>query len=131
MVVWTNPELAAGSTLSAAILIQLFSSVLQSPPTKMNTEEAFVLASLKEFVKLWGSGCQSSFKLECNNGEPWFHLSSRLASPGTPHFDPHVPHQGDSDVDQKPPQKGRQKGPARRRKDFARSEAHREKLKTS
>ena len=33
-----------------------------------NTEEAFVLSSLKEFVKVWGSGRQANFNLECRNG---------------------------------------------------------------
>ena len=44
--------------------------------TIMNTEEGFILASLKEFVKLWGSGSQSSYHLECKNGQAWFQFGS-------------------------------------------------------
>ena len=54
----------------------------------MNTEESFVLASLTEFVKLWGSGTQASFNLECRNGQAWFKLSSLLGPPNHPHFTP-------------------------------------------
>ena len=54
----------------------------------MNTEEAFVLASLKEFVKLWGSGTQASLNLECKNGQAWIHFGAMLGSPASSHFDP-------------------------------------------
>ena len=59
----------------------------------MNCEETFVLASLKEFVKLWGSGSQASFNLECSNGQAWFHLGARLGPPASPHFYPPNPPQ--------------------------------------
>ena len=88
----------------------------------MNTEENFVLASLKEFVRLWGSGCQSSFQLQCKNKQAWFKLESVLGSPASPHF---VPHTLSNDH---PPQPRRRKGPGRQQKDRDRAAAHRAKL---
>ena len=55
---------------------------------KMNTEESFVLASLKEFVKLWGSSREATFNLECRNGQAWFQLGASLGPPSFPHFCP-------------------------------------------
>ena len=85
----------------------------------MNSEETFVLASLKEFVKLWGSGSQATFNLECRNGQAWFHLGARLGHPAFPHFYPPNP----------PPQvpKRRKKTPGRIEKDLARAAEHRAK----
>ena len=80
-----------------------------------NTQEAFVLASLKEFVTIWGSGNQAHFQLECRNGQAWVRLDCQLGHPASPHH-PHV---------QPPPQVRRHKGPARRRKDQERAAAHR------
>ena len=57
----------------------------------MNTEETFVLASLKEFVKLWGSGSQATFNLECSYGQAWFPLGARMGPPAFPHFYPPKP----------------------------------------
>ena len=99
----------------------------------MNTEESFVLASLKEFVKLWGSGTQASFNLECRNGQAWFKLSSLLGPPNHPHFTPpHVP-RGDHGVhgyeDQHPPK--RKRGPKQILRNRARAEAHRASIRTS
>ena len=79
-----------------------------------NNEEAFVLASLKEFVKIWGSGSQAHFKLECGNGQAWVRLDCQLGHPASPHH-PVIP----------PPQVRRHKGPARRKKDQERAAAHR------
>ena len=87
----------------------------------MNSEEAFVLASLKEFVKLWGSSSEASFHLECSNGQAWFRLGSRLGSPASPHF---IPAHPQSSVPQQSQQR-RRKGPSRRLKDSARAAAHR------
>ena len=94
----------------------------------MNTEEAFILASLKEFVRLWGSGTQASFHLECRNRKAWFKLATELGAPSSRHFIPppvpsqdhHGPH-GNGGV---PPQPRRQ-GPGRRRRNQARAAAHR------
>ena len=82
----------------------------------MNTEESFILASLKEFVKLWGSGCQSSYHLECKNGQAWLQFGSALGSPGSQHFSPNV-------IVKDVPKK--QKSPRRILKDRARAAAHR------
>ena len=35
----------------------------------MNTDEAFVLSSLEEFVKIWGSGNQATLNVKCRNGK--------------------------------------------------------------
>ena len=85
----------------------------------MNCEETSVLASLKQFVKLWGSGSQATFNLECSNGQAWFHLGARLGHPAYPHFYPPNP----------PPQvpQKRKKTPARIEKDLARAAEHRAK----
>ena len=83
----------------------------------MNTEEAFVLASLKEFVKLWGSGFQASLNLECRNGQAWFQLGGRLGHPALPHFCPPPP-QTEFPVKRK-------KSPAKAEKDRARAAKHR------
>ena len=90
----------------------------------MNTEETFVLASLKEFVRLWGSGCQSSFYLQCQDYQAWFKLESKLGSPSSQHFVPKVP-------PPPPPPPKRRKGPGRRQKDRDRAAAHRAKLSSS
>ena len=40
------------------------------PSIKMNlgnNEEAFVMSTLKEFVKIWGSGSQAKLNFECRN----------------------------------------------------------------
>lgn len=95
-----------------------------------STEEAFVLASLKEFVKLWGSGSQASFQLECNNGQACFKLSSQLGSPADRHFVPPVPRRRDCHGVHGSPHKHphpRQKGPAQRERNRARAAAHRAK----
>ena len=84
----------------------------------MNTEETFVLASVKEFVKLWGSGSQATFNLECSNGQAWFQLGARLGPPAFPHFYPDRP---------SPERKKRKKCPARIEKDRARAAEHRAK----
>ena len=55
----------------------------------MNTEEAFVLASLKEFVGIWGSGNQASFYLECRNGQAFIKMESKLENPASQHVSPH------------------------------------------
>ena len=39
-----------------------------------NTEETFLLASLKEFVKVWASGNQAKISMECNDGKLWYKL---------------------------------------------------------
>ena len=85
------------------------------------TEEAFVLASLKEFVKLWGSGSQASFQLECKDRQACLKFSTQLGSPADLHFVPPFPSHGFHERPQYP----RHKGPAQRERDRARAAAHR------
>ena len=91
-----------------------------------NTEEAFVLSTLKEFVKIWGSGSHANLNLECLNGNAWVKLAFQLGSPASQHYLPHhapqtipLPHQ---------PRRRKPKGPARREKDRVRAAAHRARL---
>ena len=81
-----------------------------------NTEEAFVLSNLKEFVKIWGSGGRAQFNLECKNGSAWIKLKVKVADPASPHYHPRH---------HEPAHKNRHKGPARRGKDRQRTAAHR------
>ena len=53
------------------------------------SEENYVLSTLNEFVKLWGSGNQANFEIECKNGQAWVKLSSFLGHPSDRHFVPH------------------------------------------
>ena len=81
------------------------------------SEEAFVLSSLKEFVKLWGSGCQASLQLHCFNGQASVNFSSQLGSPADRHFLP--PHRNQAHLP------SRQKSKHQRERDRARAAAHR------
>ena len=76
-----------------------------------NTEESFVLATLKEVVKVWGSGGQANLHLECKDGQAWLKIGFHLGQPDTPH------HQ---DCGFR-----RQKGPKRKQRDRDRAAAHR------
>ena len=98
--------------------------------TFINTEEAYVLATVKEFVKSWGSGSQTSLNLECKNGQAWIHFSSLLGPPATCHYVPHHPRQGGVHGSHGSPNhpRPRMKGPGQVRRDLARAAAHREKL---
>ena len=53
-----------------------------------NNEERFVLASLKEFVKTWGSGRAGSFQLVCDEGHAKLSMEFSLETPGSSHFTP-------------------------------------------
>lgn len=86
-----------------------------------NTEETFILASLKEFVKLWGSGCQANFQLQCFNGQVSYNFSAQLGAPADRHFVPH-PHHGFHAPRPLPP---RRKSPQQRKRDRTRAAAHR------
>jgi hypothetical protein len=92
------------------------------------SEEAFALASLKEFVKLWGSVRRATFQIECNNGEAILQFSSQLGAPADRHFLlPYVPRHpqqcphADESVHHHP----RQKSQKQRERDLARAAAHR------
>ena len=102
------------------------------PPT-MNTEETFVLSSLKEFVRLWGSGSQARFQLECRDRKAFLQFSTQLGSPADCHFVPHVPpqeHHGNQGARQHH-HLPRKKGPAQKERDRARAAAHRAKQSTA
>ena len=66
---------------------------MSAPRLEAFTEEAFVLASLKEFVKLWGSGSQAFFQLQCVDGQAALKFSSQLGPPAQPHFTQNASHQ--------------------------------------
>ena len=53
-----------------------------------NTEEAFVLANVKEFVKIWGSGSQANLNIRCKNGNAWLELAIQLSPPCAQHYVP-------------------------------------------
>ena len=55
-----------------------------------NSEETFVMANLKEFVKVCGSGGRAQLNLECKNGSAWIKLEAQLKDPAAPHY-PHCP----------------------------------------
>ena len=90
-----------------------------------NTEEAFFLANVKEFVKLWGSGRRANLQLECQNGEAMIKFSSQLGAPADRHFTPYVPQHGLHETRHPFP---RYRGPKQRERDRARAAAHRAKL---
>ena len=56
--------------------------------TAGNNEERFVLASLKEFVKTWGTDRASSFQLVCKDGQAKLSMKFPLETPGSSHFTP-------------------------------------------
>ena len=85
-----------------------------------NTEEAFVLATLKEFVKMWGFGSRALLNLECQEGTVWVKLALQLGHPAALHDVPPPPPGQDG-----PPRRRNKKGPARREKDRVRAAAHR------
>ena len=96
-----------------------------------NTEEAFVLANLKEFVKLWGSGKRAHLQLECQNGQACIKFSSYLGAPVDLHFFPHFPQHGIHDPHHNQhhhPHQPRRKGPRQRERDRARAAAHRARM---
>ena len=94
------------------------------PSYQAPTAEASVLSSIKEFVKLWGSGSQANLPLECNEGKAFIRFSAQLGSPADLHFVPHIPSHGVHDEECPIP---RQRGPAQRQRDRARAAAHRAK----
>ena len=80
-----------------------------------STEEGFVLASLKEFVKVWGSGGQANLNLECRDGSACIKLKFDLGHPGQSHVPrPQYLHQT----------KPRRYGHARMQKNLERAKAH-------
>ena len=49
------------------------------------TEEDFVFASVREFVKTWASGKPSKLELECKNGRLWLQLGFQFNQPSSLH----------------------------------------------
>ena len=90
-----------------------------------NTEEAFVLANVKECVKLWGFGRRANLQLECQNGQDCIKFSSQLGAPADRHFTPRIPQHGPHEPQHHFP---RHKGPKERESDRDRAAAHRTKL---
>ena len=100
----------------------------------MNTEETFVLSSLKEFVRMWGSGTQALFHIECQNRKAFIKMSTQLGAPAECHFLPSFPdkqHQGYHGDEVKTRSIPRKKGAAQRERDRARAAAHRAKQNTA
>jgi hypothetical protein len=87
-----------------------------------NTEETFILSSLKEFVKLWGSGCHPNLQLQCSNGQVSFNFSAQLGGPADRHFVPNEPHPHHGFHAPLPP---RRKSPQQREHERARAAAQR------
>ena len=85
-----------------------------------NTDEAFVLATLKEFVKKWNFESRALLNLVCQEGTAWVKLALQLGHPAALHDVPRPPPGQDG-----PPRRRNKKGPARREKDRVRAAAHR------
>jgi hypothetical protein len=62
----------------------------------VRSEESFVLASLKEFVKTWGTGRDGSFQLVCKDGQTKLSMEFSLEAPGSLHFTPSEDNQNSS-----------------------------------
>ena len=101
------------------------------------TEEAFLLSSLHEVVKVWARGSdQASFDLKINCGVAQLTLGFQLGHPASPHCDhpppqpPFCPHHEAHGLEpEQPRRRRRNKGPARRKRDQLRAEMHnRQKL---
>ena len=96
------------------------------------TEEAFLLNSLHEIVKIWASGTgKASFSLDVSDGKANLNLGIQLGHPDDHHpgAQPHplFPHDQQDVVHPKP---RRHKGPKRREKDRARAAAHQARLQS-
>merc|ERR550532_2039951 len=51
-----------------------------------NTEAAFMLASVMEFIRVWRTGNESSLTLDCNDGGASISFKCNLGRPDQPHF---------------------------------------------
>ena len=78
-------------------------------------------------MKLWGSGCQSSLHLQCQDSQAWFKLETKLGHPASPHVFPPFPVHGDQH-DHHQQKSRRRKGPVHLQNDRERAAAHRAKL---
>ena len=102
----------------------------QANPSMFNiTEEAFLLASLKEVVHVWARGNgQASFNLSIKDGQADLQLGfqlGRVADPHLPHLHYHEAAPAfNQDQDYQPHPRRKWKGPARRDRDRARAAQH-------
>ena len=104
------------------------------------SEEAFLLNSLHEVVKVWASGIgKADFSLKIENGTAELQLAFQLGRPCDDHVAPphhhnlQQPQQHDLHHDQLPPRcchRCRHKEPARCKKDRVRAEQHQACLKS-
>ena len=83
------------------------------------SKESFVLASLKEFVKTWGTGRDGSFQLVCKDGQAKLSMEFSLEAPGSLHLTPSDDNQNSSNREK------RRKTPSTLRRDKKRGEKHR------
>ena len=103
------------------------------------TEEAFILSSLKEVVKIWSRGSgQATFSLTINDGNADLQLGFRLGQPGDdhlpqehvnleqyPHHHEHPEHQGHVNGGHT-----RKKCPSRQNRDRARAVQHQSRIRS-
>ena len=54
----------------------------------MNSEEAFLFATFKEFHKCWRSGTKARVIIESVNGKAFVNFTAFLGDPGNAHFKP-------------------------------------------
>ena len=97
-------------------------------------EEAFLLSSLSEVVKVWARGSgQASFALKIDNGEADLQLSFKLGHPTDAHIQPlqavfQPPYQ-DQDQENTPDRKKKvRKTPSCRRRNRVRAAQHQARL---
>ena len=99
---------------------------MKTNTTFSHSEEAFLLSSLHEVVKVWASGNgKASFSLNIENGSAELQLAFKLGHPSEEHVVQHQP--PDPPVSDHGPwhhYHRRRKGPARQRKDQARARKH-------
>ena len=89
------------------------------------TEEAFLLSSLHEVIKVWSRGSgQASFDLNISDGMAELKLGFKLAHPGDLHYHPHVLEDGHQHPYRHQPPRRRRKGQARRERDRLRAAEH-------
>ena len=55
-------------------------------PIKANTEAAFVMASVMEFLHVWRSGNEAFLSLECKEGKSTLSFKASLGRPKQSHF---------------------------------------------
>jgi hypothetical protein len=92
------------------------------------TEEAFVYATLCEFVKLWGNGSQAFLQLQCHGGQAWIQLMSSLGPPSSPHLFRQDDHHHGCHGPDHGQYRRRRKGAKQRDRDRARAALHRASL---